>query len=395
MSKIFICYRRNDSQYATDSLYEHMARHFGKDNVFLDVGSIPFGVDFREYLHNQVAAHRVVLVVIGPQWARTMQERATQHDDILRIEIENALKLKKMVIPVLVMDAEVPDFSSLPEAVQGLQFLQSARVRRYPDLEHDCARLAEGIQRYFDSTAPLSPPPSGFQLPPPFEWVQVPGGSVHLLDGHGTFEVEAFEIAKYPVTVAQYEMFVNAGGYDNKVYWTDAGLAWKKAEKITRPRHWQDPTFHKLVNPIIGVGWPEAQAFCRWLSEQSGEIIVLPTEQQWQRAARGDTGWAYPWGMEFDEKRCNFNSGGTTPVQQYPDGASSYGVMDMSGNVWEWTRTEYYRASNEDVETMLTRVLRGGGWWVTDSRQLKVDFRCRYRKDGWYDLSGFRVVRLA
>ena len=151
MAKIFISYRRADSQYVTDIVYEHMARHFSKENVFLDVGSIPFGVDFRTYLNDQVAAHDVVLVIIGPDWGRIMQERAGQANDFVRIEIESALKQGKLVIPVLVKNAEMPDFSQLPQSISELQWRNSAVVRRQPDLENDCTRLADGIRQYAES----------------------------------------------------------------------------------------------------------------------------------------------------------------------------------------------------------------------------------------------------
>ena len=107
MTKIFISYRRDDSQYVTDNIFEHMARHFGKENVFLDVGNIPFGVDFRTYLNEQVSAHDVILVIIGQDWGRIMEERASQQNDFVRIEIESALKADKLVIPVLVKNSEL------------------------------------------------------------------------------------------------------------------------------------------------------------------------------------------------------------------------------------------------------------------------------------------------
>jgi hypothetical protein len=121
MPKIFISYRRDDSQYVTDSIYDHMIRYFGKDDVFLDVGSIPFGADFREYLRNQISAHDVILVVIGTEWANIMQERADQSNDFVRIEIENALAMDKHLIPVLVKNADMPNFNLLPPSIADLQ----------------------------------------------------------------------------------------------------------------------------------------------------------------------------------------------------------------------------------------------------------------------------------
>jgi hypothetical protein len=147
MPKIFISYRREDSQYVADNVYEHMVKHFGGGNVFLDVGSIPFGLDFRQYLHDQVAAHDAMLALIGPDWARIMRERAGEPNDFVRIEIEHALQLEKLVIPTLVMGAALPSFADLPESIQDLQWHQSIQIRRHPDLAGDCARLADSIKQ--------------------------------------------------------------------------------------------------------------------------------------------------------------------------------------------------------------------------------------------------------
>jgi ribosomal protein L7/L12 len=157
MTRLFISYRRADSAYVTDSIYDYMVRHFGKEKVFLDVGSIPFGVDFRAYLRDQIAAHDAVLVIIGPDWAQQMQERGAQANDFVRIEIENALTQNKLVIPVLVMNASMPDFSTLPASIQELQWRNSAVVRRQPDLESDCDRLAQGINAYFAAAEQVQP----------------------------------------------------------------------------------------------------------------------------------------------------------------------------------------------------------------------------------------------
>lgn len=117
MVKVFISYRRDDSEFVADSIYNELKAHFGEGNVFLDVGEIPFGVDFRTYLRDQIDAHDAALVLIGPKWADIMKARASRQDDFVRIEIESALKLNKLVIPVLVMRQEqMPDFSDLRRA---------------------------------------------------------------------------------------------------------------------------------------------------------------------------------------------------------------------------------------------------------------------------------------
>lgn len=169
---------------------------------------------------------------------------------------------------------------------------------------------------------------------PLLEWCEIAAGSVTIAGV--TCDVPAFYMAKYPVTYAQYEAFVNDGGYRNRAHWTDAGWAWKGDTAV--PEFWQDSAWHIHDHPINGVTWYEAYAFTRWLSARTRLTISLPTEAQWQRAAQGDDGREYPWGHGFDETRCNTVEsaiGRTTPVTQYPNGASPFGVLDMSGNVWE------------------------------------------------------------
>src|SRR5690606_8543992 len=129
-------------------------------------------------------------------------------------------------------------------------------------------------------------------------------------------------------------------------------------------RFWDDSQWNGADYPVVGVSWYEAVAFCRWLSEATGEAITLPTEEQWQYAAQGDDGRKYPWGDEWDCTRCNnsvepCHSDGTTPVRQYEGpGDSPFGVVDMSGNVWEWTLTEYESGVN-DLDGANNRVIRG------------------------------------
>jgi formylglycine-generating enzyme required for sulfatase activity len=246
-------------------------------------------------------------------------------------------------------------------------------------------------------------------LPPPFEWVEIPTGRVTLITEQGwaknyipegkskVFDVPAFMIAKYPLTNAQYAKFIEAGGYREPRWWTKAG--WQQREKggWTEPRWWQDDQWNGADFPVVGVSWYEAIAFCRWLSEVSGENVLLPTEQQWQRAAQGDDNRAYPWGNEApNERLCNWNQniGQTTPVTQYPDGASPYGVMDMSGNVWEWCLT-----ANNTGGTALdgtdVRVLRGGSWWNDNSYNLRAACRNRSAPDNRGSNVGFRCARSA
>lgn len=228
-------------------------------------------------------------------------------------------------------------------------------------------------------------------LPGPFEWIDIPAGRVTLTtekswyanyipEGQSrTFDVPASTIAKYPITNAQYAKFIDAGGYRVRRWWTDAGWQARKERNWTEPRDWEGKQYDRADHPVTGVSWYEALAFCQWLSEVGGEDVLLPTEQQWQRAAQGGDGREYPWGNRFDASRCNTRESGigtTTPVTRYPNGASPFGVMDMVGNVWEWCSTAY-ETGNTEPEGTPRRVLRGGSF-VND-----LDLaRAVYRYDG-------------
>jgi formylglycine-generating enzyme required for sulfatase activity len=156
----------------------------------------------------------------------------------------------------------------------------------------------------------------------------------------------------------------------------------------------------QLDHPIAYVSWYDAIAYARWLSEQTGQSWRLPTEAEWEKAARGSDGRAYPWGTIFDSTRCNTAESGqgkTTPVGRYPTGASTYGVLDMAGNVWEWTTSLFkpfpYRVDDgrEDAESIENRVVRGGAW-NRDARLARSAYRGHIWPDRVQDNVGFRLV---
>lgn len=197
--------------------------------------------------------------------------------------------------------------------------------------------------------------------------VFIPGGPFLIGQGPAahSLHMPSFSVARYPLTNAQYRCFIKAGGYEDPRDWTKAGWAWLRREGIQRPEGW-DELAPRDDHPVVGVSWYEAVAYARWAHAR------LPTEAEWERAARGEEGWVYPWRDEPDPSRCNTREGGpqgTTPVGHYsPLGDSSYGLADMVGNVWEWCSSLFwpypYRADDgrEDPEAMGYRVLRGGSY---------------------------------
>jgi formylglycine-generating enzyme required for sulfatase activity/outer membrane protein assembly factor BamD (BamD/ComL family) len=196
--------------------------------------------------------------------------------------------------------------------------------------------------------------------------------------------VEGFWIDRTPVTNEEYRHFVQATGHQ-------------------KPKHWKGGRIPKgkEAHPVVYVSWRDARAYCGWRSGQAGVVIRLPTEAEWEKAARGTHGWLYPWGDEFDQKKCNSaerGAGDTWPVGRYSRGDSPYGLADMAGNVWEWTGSLYkpypYNAQDgrEDLKAGGRRVVRGGSW-KGNQRIVRVAFRYNIEPSYAYDDVGFRCVR--
>lgn len=224
------------------------------------------------------------------------------------------------------------------------------------------------------------------------EWIEIPAGEFVMGNDEYKDEtplnqspLDTFCMARVPITNAQYYFFVKDTGVAPPRLWKDGNP----------PQGWE-------LHPVTDVTWYDAMAYCRWLSQMTGKTITLPSEAEWEKAARGDDGRTYPWGNKFDPMRCNTRElgiGSTTPIGVFPNGASPYGVLDMCGNVWEWTLSIYraygsgYNTQifDEDLESQEWRAIRGGAFYSspTDccctSRSLKLpDFSFRYY--------GFRVA---
>lgn len=164
--------------------------------------------------------------------------------------------------------------------------------------------------------------------------------------------------------------------------WSADGKTWLKENKFSQPEFWAEEEWNQPEHPVVGVSYYEAEAYAVWAGKQ------LPTEVEWERAARGTDGRKYPWGDEFDKERCNTDESGigkTTRVTRYPNGVSPVGCYDMGGNVWEWTSSWY-------DEEMKERVLRGGSW--NDDQDLaRCASRSRVNPDARFFIIGFRCVR--
>lgn len=242
-------------------------------------------------------------------------------------------------------------------------------------------------------------------LPEPFDWCYIPAGDITLtLDAPSDdvyirddklVNVPEFWMAKYPITNAQYQQFMDDGGYRNDVWWTQVGRNWR--DDIQKPYSWDDALWNGGDYPVVGVSWHEAIAFCNWLSHKMDAKILLPNDAQWQRAVQGDNHTTYVWGNEWNDELCNHGVDGkgighTTPIRQYEGKSDSpFGVVDMVGNVWEWCLTGYHTGL-DNLDSDDIRILRGGSWAIFGAHWFRSTFRSAYYPDGRRNYVGFRLV---
>ncbi len=183
-------------------------------------------------------------------------------------------------------------------------------------------------------------------------------------------------------------------------YARDVFQKWYPQKKHVEPEYWQEQDLNNPSQPVVGVCWYEAMAYARWLAAVTSLSFRLPSEPEWEWAARRG-GRVFPWGRRWKEERLNSLEGSvmrTTPVGAYPHGATPDGIHDLSGNVWEWTATRYadypYRpeANLEDPDATGIRVTRGGGF-ANHRRMLRCAFRDGYDPWDGDDGLGYRIAR--
>ncbi len=262
-------------------------------------------------------------------------------------------------------------------------------------------------------------------------------------------------VARYPVTNAQFRPFVEGDGYGNPAYWTAEGWAWRQGaepdlspyadlpeatrkdfaewlaertvDKRGQPWWWDNPKWGAANRPVVGVSWYEALAYCRWLDAclranggvlrmgdaqkvaiPPGYRVCLPSEAEWEKAARSGDGRLWPWPGGWQEGRANTQEAGleqTSPVGLFPDGRSAHGLLDMAGNVWQWTRSRWGGRTRrpdygypydpddgrEDLGGPDLRVVRGGSWYL-EQKFARCAYRDWFIPDLFNNDHGLRVV---
>lgn len=233
---------------------------------------------------------------------------------------------------------------------------------------------------------------------PDLIWCDVPGGKSHMPITHDTINVPDFRMAMYQITNAQFAAFVNADDGLRNDRWWDGLLS----DMVASPLNPREPWFPYATHPRECVSWVQAVAFCRWLDAKlraqgligDGEMLRLPTEWEWERAAIGDqAGQTYPYAQDFAPHRANTSASHinmTSAVGMYPDGVSYCGVHDLSGNVWEWCFNRFFDLLDYSLDFRQQRALRGGAW-ASPPDQATAQIRWRWSPDDWSYWAGFRV----
>ncbi|MBI5707811.1 MAG: SUMF1/EgtB/PvdO family nonheme iron enzyme [Armatimonadetes bacterium] len=196
------------------------------------------------------------------------------------------------------------------------------------------------------------------------------------IKGHGA--VKDFKIGRFEVTMKQFEAFVRDAGYDGRAHPSS-----KSSEPFLLGWSAGKPPVGKDRYPVCYVNWHHAKAFCVWLSMKSGLNVHLPTDAQWTLAASGVQGRTYPWGNAWDPKRCNWGDEGkvdgymeSAPVGSFPRGATPEGVLDMAGNIWEWSAEGHLR----------------GGPWCMDKSTVLCTFVAHENTERCDDKFGLRIA---
>lgn len=234
------------------------------------------------------------------------------------------------------------------------------------------------------------------------------------IPAHEVF-LEAYKISKYPITNTDFDQFIQETQYVTTAEQEGTGFVFNPNHRVVAGANWQHPLgtnsdlIDKEKHPVVQVSWWDVWQFCRWLTTKTGQKYRLPTEAEWEKAARGTNGRRFPWGDQWEPRFCNaeYRFRGTTPIDYFEaNNISPYGCVDMCGNVFEWTSTTIgttepwpakyaypYKPDDgrENLQTETRRVGRGGSYsrdWV----YCRNTFRFADLPKDRYSAQGFRVV---
>lgn len=414
-------------------------------------------LQFQEFLaarricHRDPAAEEALGRHLGESWWREVIRLAPAYKalggeaDALRLLDGLFRQARERDVPAA---ARVAAFGVVAEAVLDLREyklrdLDALAARYAPDL----ARLVEDPSGDGDlgnriAMAEVLGWAGDPRLAPERRWVEVPSGRFWRGTKTGGYPSERpagwvhvpdFAIGRWPVTVGELRPFVEGGGYEDEALWSPAGWRWRVGDErgdrderpasgvVESPEGWKAQLDRSPNHPVAGVSWFEAEAYGRWCSQAPADggtrwIVRLPSEAEWEKAARGGEVLAegrkneqprreYPWGDDWDRGRANsfaLEIDRATPVGIFPAGHGPYGTWDQAGNVFEWCADEWhpnYERAPTDGRAWLDgprgsrRVLRGGSFDI-DTKWLRAAYRVGVGPGGRGGGAGFRCVRV-
>jgi formylglycine-generating enzyme required for sulfatase activity len=348
---VFLSYKSENRDFVR-RVYEELKLR-GVKNIWMDQLELKGGDVWKQEITSALDTRDCLIVFVS---------RLALESEEVRFEYEYALDKGKYVLPVLIERGLSEEH--LPPRLRALQL-----IRMTPDDDFNISLVqilkSQKLPRHAIEYPTMLPVEEGeFVMGRPGKFTAV--------------EVGDFWIGKCPVTTVQFSLFVEGGGLRNPEYWPPS-ISAEELATYSQMDHWPDTdVFNYAMNypsrPMSGVTWHQAYAFCQWLSYQVGipGAFRLPTEAEWEKAARGTDRRTYPWGSTWRDHMANTLEaaiGGVTDCGYFGEEACSpYGCCDMAGNVWEWTLTQPYSGLYADdgrnlvTETDAPRRLRGGSW---------------------------------
>jgi formylglycine-generating enzyme required for sulfatase activity len=235
------------------------------------------------------------------------------------------------------------------------------------------------------------------------ERAAIPAGAFAMGEPPRQVRLPAYAIDRFPVTVAAYAAFIDGGGYAERHHWSAGGWGWRQANAVDKPRFWGEDEWRAYLvpnHPVVGVSFYEAEAYAAFRGAR------LPTEAEWEKAARGTDGRKYPWGNDWRDDACGMRGVGprtTIPIGVFAKGASPYGVYDLVGCVWQWCLDPFLgwgaSAGDDDAPSVEasapTRRTTCGGAWNTLQWSVSCLGRNGYPMTARFSNLGFRCVRPA
>ncbi|HEX6383727.1 MAG TPA: SUMF1/EgtB/PvdO family nonheme iron enzyme [Anaerolineae bacterium] len=378
--QIFISHAQQNAAFAQRLAGDLKAHNYA---VWIAPDSIRPGEKWVEAISRGLDESGVFVLVLTPHAVKSQWVRR-ETDAAIEMEHEGEMNL----VPLLVEPSRVP---ALWRVYQRISFrsdydagLKSLLEHLNPDMDSLSRQVVSVGEEAIAVLRPAPSPPVQEATRDRMIWpktgkemVRIPAGEFLYGEKKEKVHLDEYWIGKTPVTHAEYKRLLDANP-KHPVPFTDRDWA--------RPYNWDQKrrTYpaDKVGHPVVLVSWRDAKAYADWAG------VRLPTEQEWEKAARGTDGRAYPWGNRWRKDHCNTREAGingTTVVGRFsPRGDSPYGCVNMAGNVWEWTESW-------DDETKDRRVLRGGSWFV-DQVLARAAARNQYRPSYRYSINGFRVV---